>query len=224
MHQRISKKIVIYLSLFFILVIANNIDINRLNFTKINSIEVLGLGIPQNNQIKKDINQFESKNLFFLSKLDISQKIYSNEIVEKFTAFKNYPSKLRVEIKKTQLLAVRQIDGYHYFIGSNGKLIKKDNFNQNLPFIFGNVDNQEFLRFKETIDNSKFRYSKIKNLYFFKSNRWDIETHEGYLIKLPKKNLESTLNLLVKLLGKEQFKSAKIIDFRQLNQIVINEL
>ena len=62
-----------------------------------------------------------------------------------------------------------------FFIGSNGKFIKNNSLNNQLPFIFGNPTIKEFLNFKEIIDKSKFSYDEIKNLYFFPSKRWDLE-------------------------------------------------
>ena len=64
---------------------------------------------------------------------------------------------------------------------------------------------------------------KITNFYLFKSKRWDIETTEGYVVKLPVKNVEKTLNLLVQLYEDEKFKDQTTIDFRQEGQVILNE-
>ena len=40
------------------------------------------------------------------------------------------------------------------------------------------------------IDNSNFDYGNIKNLFYFKSGRWDIEMESGLILKLPKKILK----------------------------------
>ena len=45
--------------------------------------------------------------------------------------------------------------------------------------------------------NSKFELSEIKNLYFFKSGRWDIETNSGILIKLPKNNSKDIIRFII---------------------------
>ena len=54
-----------------------------------------------------------------------------------------------------------------YIIGSNGKLINNNNKNDNLPFIFGKPEINEFLNFKRLIDESKFSYDQIKIYIFF---------------------------------------------------------
>ena len=64
----------------------------------------------------------------------------------------------------------------------------------NLPNILGEYDKDSFFNLLKSIKNSNFRISNIKNLYFFKSGRWDIETKFDVIIKLPKDNLKDSLN------------------------------
>ena len=91
-----------------------------------------------------------------------------------------------------------------------------------LPFIFGNIEIEEFLRLKRIIDNSNFNYNDIKNLYYFKSKRWDIVTKGNLIIKLPVKKLEASFEVLLKLLNNEEFIEFEIIDLRQDNQVILN--
>ena len=79
------------------------------------------------------------------------------------------------------------------------------------------------MNFKNEIDKSKFDYKNITKLYYFKSKRWDIETSKGYLIKLSKDNVEKNLNLFVRLSDENKLKNKLIIDFRQKDQIILNE-
>mgnify|MGYP001178465250 CR=1 FL=1 len=94
---------------------------------------------------------------------------------------------------------------------------------KNLPFIYGEFDIDKFFEKKEDIDQSNFRLSQVKNLFFFPSGRWDIETHKGILIKLPIFKVKESLNLYLELLNKDDFKNIKIIDLRQNNQVITNE-
>ena len=59
-------------------------------------------------------------------------------------------------------------------------------------------------------------------MYFFKSGRWDIETNEGLLIKLPKENLKKKLKFLIIFLEKDFENKIDKIDLRQYNQVIIN--
>ena len=110
----------------------------------------------------------------------------------KYTILKKYPSTLNVRIEKTKFFAKINKNNKIFYIGSNGKLIK-NNIKYELPFIFGNPSINEFLTFKKIIDNSKINYEEIKNLYYFQSKRWDIELNNNLIVKLPKKNLDNSL-------------------------------
>ena len=223
MHRRISKKFFIYLFIFFSLVTVNNINFSRSFFPSVNTIEIFGLNQFENKQILNNINQIRNKNIFYLDKKKISEIIYSNKIVDKLFIMKNYPSKLKLNIEKTNFIAFTKKENLNYYIGSNGNLIKAKNLQINLPFIFGNVDIEEFLEFKKTIDNSSFNFSDIKNLYYFKSKRWDLETEDGLIIKLPYQQIKSSLNILSKFSKHEDFKDIKMVDFRLKNQIIVND-
>ena len=58
---------------------------------------------------------------------------------------------------------------------------------------------------------------------FIKSKRWDIETSEGYLIKLSRNDVKKDLNLFVLLSNEDKFKNEFVIDFRQKDQIILND-
>ena len=49
------------------------------------------------------------------------------------------------------------------------------------------------------------------------------EINSGILIRLPKNELEKSFELFEDILINSDFKNIKIIDFRQNNQVVINE-
>ena len=94
---------------------------------------------------------------------------------------------------------------------------------QDLPYIFGNPDINEFLIFKKILDSSKISYENIKSLLFFQIKRWDIELKNNILIKLPKNNVSKALNNAYLFLDEKNNNSIKIIDARVENQIIINE-
>ena len=221
MHQQISKKIIIYLFIFFTLATINNKKISN-DFYIIKKFNINGLSNLETRKILDDLKIFQNTNIFLFDEKNISKKIYSNKIVEKLKVFKNYPSTLNIEIQKTKFLAFRKKNNNNYYVGANGNLIKVDNINLDLPFIFGNVDASNFLYFKEIIDNSNFKFNDIKNLYYFKSNRWDVITKDGLTLKMPSNLTVEKLNLMFKIIQKNDFDDDKIIDYRQDNMIVIN--
>ena len=222
MHQLISKKVIIYLCLFFLLVTVNSSLISNLKLPKIEKIKISGFNLNQSNELRDVIKNLKSKNIFFINKYKTKKIFFSDNIVEELRIFKNYPSTLIIDIKKTKLLALTNKDGKDYFIGKNGKLIKKNESIPKLPFIFGDLDINEFLKLKNNIDKSNFKFKQISNLYYYKSKRWDIETTQGYLIKLPKENVSDSLNLFDRLHKEKNFTNKRIIDFRQKGQIILN--
>ena len=158
MPQRISKKILIYLFVFFTLVTINNTKISN-DFYKIKKFNISGLNKIENSKIYDDLIIFKNNNIFLFNKKNISEKINSNNFVEKFKIFKLYPSTLNVEIKKTKFLAITKKNNKDYLIGTNGKLIEIKDTISNMPFIFGNINVQNFLKFKKAIDNSNFKFN-----------------------------------------------------------------
>ena len=223
MHQRISKKIVVYLFLFLTLVTLNNINLLNFNFFKTTTLSVSGLNNLEKEKFEKDFDFLKTEGLIFLDKIEISKRIFANKTVEELSVFKNYPSELKIFIKKTNFLAITKKHNQDYYIGSNGNLIYTKNSLKSLPFIFGNVEPDDFLKLKAHINNSEFNFDQIKNLYFFKSKRWDIETKAGLIVKLPLDQIEVSLNYLSKIIISKEFKNKKIIDLRQKNQIILND-
>ncbi len=221
MHQLISKKVIIYLCVFFLLATVNNSSIINIKFPIIEKIKISGFNLDQNDKLNDTIKNLKSKNIFFINQLEIKKIFYSNNVIEELSIFKNYPSTLIIDIKKTKFLALTKKDGEDYFIGKNGKLVKKNESISELPYIFGNLDINEFLEFKKNVDKSNFEFNQILNMYYFKSKRWDIET-KGYLIKLPRENISETLNLFVRLFKEKNFNEKRIIDFRQKDQIILD--
>tara|TARA_Y100001970_G_scaffold292018_1_gene431545 strand:- start:6482 stop:7156 length:675 start_codon:yes stop_codon:yes gene_type:complete len=223
MHQQISKKIILYFFLFLLLGTVSNKYLSSQYFPKINSIIISGVDEQEKEDILKKLNFLKSNNLIFLKESMINLMVNSNEYIDTFSIFKKYPSTLHIEIKKAKILAKININGIEFLIGSNGKLIKKKIKPENIPQIFGNLDIQEFLKFKKILDTSQFNYKDIENLFFYPSRRWDIQTYQGVYIKLPKNEVEDSLVLLNNLFKDEEFEKIKIIDLRQNKQLVINE-
>jgi cell division protein FtsQ len=158
-----------------------------------------------------------------LNKKEIIDLVSSNSLVEKYDIYKRYPSSLDVNIKKTKFLARINNNDKTFLIGSNGKLSDNNFLNNELPFIFGKPKIDDFLNFKEIIDQSNFSYNEIKNLYFFSSNRWDLELKNNILIRLPENLDKDTLQFILDFLNNNKFKDIKIVDARVENQIIIND-
>ena len=223
MHQRKSKKILIYFYLFILVGSINNIELSSLKFTKINNFNIAGLEGYDNFILLEEIKNLNIGNIFLINRKKITDKIDSNSLVEKYDIFKVYPSSLDVKIEKTEFLAKINNNGKLFLVGSNGKLSKNNLNNNQLPYIFGNPKIKEFLNFKKIIDQSKFLYDNIKNIYFYSTKRWDIELNNKIIIKLPQNYIENSLELAFEFLNNQNFKDIKIVDARVKNQIILND-
>jgi cell division protein FtsQ len=163
------------------------------------------------------------KNIFFLNGSEISKIIASNTLVESYEIFKKYPYALDIRIEKTDFLAKINNNGKIFLIGSNGKLSDVKFSNKELPFIFGKPNIDEFIEFTNTIENSKFSLSEIKNLYFFPSKRWDLELKNNIILKLSKDHARLSLDQAFEFLNDNNFKNIKVVDARVKNQIILND-
>ena len=224
MHQRKSKKILIYLFLLFLVGSINNIHINNLNFLSVKEINVTGLENKENSTLSKKIERLlKLDNIYLINKKDLNTLIESNNLVEKYFIFKRYPSSLNINIDKTNFLAKISKNGKIYDLASNGKLIENRHSNRQLPFVFGNPEIVEFFNIKKIIDESQISFEEIESLYFFLSKRWDLKLRNNIIIKLSNDNTKEGLKLVSEFLHNNEFKYIKIIDARIKNQIILND-
>ena len=222
MQLRLNKKIFFYVFLIVFLSTLNNKFFSEIKFKIIDEITIKGLEGKEKRDLLNSLELLNLKNIFFLNKLELIKKLDANELIENYTVFKRYPSSLEIRINKTKFLANVFKDGKFFVLGSNGKLIETISKNNDLPNIFGDYNKDSFFNLLKSIKKSNFELFEIKNLYFFKSGRWDIETNDNMIIKLPKKNLEDSLNLSLDLINNNKFKNIKILDLRQEKQVIIN--
>ena len=223
MHQRKSKKILVYFFLLIIISSTNNISLNSFKLDKIQNIKVTGLSIDENKSLINEIKNLNLNNIFFINKNSIKNVLNLNALVENYEVKKKYPSSIEIKIDKTKFLAKISRNGKMFIIGSNGKLSSYDQQKINLPFIFGNPDIKEFLIFKKILDQSKFSYGQVENLYFFPSKRWDLRLKNNTLVKLPRNFSVEHLNDLYKFLENYNIKKFTVVDGRINNQIILNE-
>ena len=221
MHQRKSKKILIYFFLLILVGSINNNSINNLKFKKVKNINIFGLEENDQKIVLYNLNNLDLKNIFFINKRKFQNIIESNSLVEEYSVIKKYPYSVDINIKKTNFIARIKKNGKFFLIGTNGKLLDNSNSEIELPFIFGNPEIEEVLELKKIIDQSNFDYSLIKSLYYFKSNRWDLKFTNSIIIKLPEKIEKETLDKISIFLKNIKLENKKIVDARIKNQIII---
>ena len=87
MHQKISKKIFIYLFIFLTLGTLSNNKLKQFNLSKIDTIHITGVQEFEKNQIYQDLDNLKNRNLFSLEKNMILEIFDSYEIIETFFIF-----------------------------------------------------------------------------------------------------------------------------------------
>lgn len=227
MLQSINKK-KIYFYLLILLLLSSifnfNIISNFKNFNLINQIDILGLNDKEKKLLEKNLKIFKKKNIFFISKEEVSERIKNNSFLDSYNVKKVFPSKLLVNVKKTKFIGKTIIDGKKFYIGKNGQLTKislveKEN---NLPQIFGSFEVNNFLKLQEILRENKFQMSKIKNYYYYKNNRWDIEKNDRIILMLPSQNIEKSLKNYRFFLETNKIKPGHLIDLRMNNKVILS--
>ena len=223
-----KKKIFFYLFLFLLFSTQITSDKNAKNYfsTKLNNIAVVGLSDENNYKIYQSLKFLLKKNIFIIDKKILQNILTENELVEHYNVKKFYPNLIKVKIKQADLLAVTSYNNKKFYIGSNGKLISFDkikDFSTSLPFVYSKSNYIDFIKLKKIIDQSDFQFQQIESFYYFPSNRWDIKTKDGLLIKLPEKNLAESLKLAQLIKTNKKIKNKNIIDLRIANKVILSD-
>ena len=221
MHQRKSKKILIYFFLLILVGSVNNNSINNLRLEKVKKINIFGLDDNDQKKLHYNLNNLDLKNIFFIDKKSFQNIIENSSLVEEYNAIKKYPYSIDINIKKTNFIARINKNGKFFLVGNNGKLSNNNNSEIQLPFIFGSPEIIRILELKKIIDQSNIDYSQIKSLYYFKSKRWDLEFTNNMVIKLPEKINKEILDKISIFLKNIKLENQKIVDARIKNQIII---
>ena len=186
---------------------------------------MIGLSDENNLKVYESLKFLLTENILFINKKDFQNILTKNNLIDSFYVKKIYPNLIKVKIKKTDLLAITNKKNKKFYIGSNGRLIPinqiKDT-NNKLPFVYSKSNYIDFVKLKEIIDKSEFKFEEIESFYYFPSKRWDIKTKDGFLIKLPKKNIVNSLKFAELIKTSNKFKNKKIIDLRVSNNIILS--
>ena len=230
MLQLIDRKKKIFFYFFLLILLSTPINKNLIiknnKKNQSNIINVTGLSEKNNKKVYENLKFLSAHNILFLNKNDFSNILKKNNLIENFNIKKIYPNLIKIKIKQTDLLAITNKDNKRFYIGSNGKLISLNQieyFDYNLPFVYGKNHNTDFIYLKKIIDESNLKFDEIESFYYFPSNRWDIKTRDGFLIKLPKDNILKSLKFIDLIKKNIELNDNKIIDLRINNNIILSD-
>ena len=192
-------------------------------FFKIKNIEIINTNLIDKDKIYKKLLKIYQKNIVFVNRKDIEQPLKSIDFLEKIEVKKKYPSTIIIKVYETVPLAILYKKNTKYIIDSSSSLIPFDKTItlKDLPEIFGEDANLNFVNFFNLLKTSNFPSEKIKNFYYFEIGRWDLKLFNNQLIKFPPNKTKEAIAKSIKLLTQDEFKNYNVIDLRMHGKIVV---
>ena len=216
-----KKKIVIGLSLFLLLTTITSQQ--KIIFSKFNLKEI----ILENNllikdkEIKKLLLPIYDTNLILLKNKDVERALLKNSFINNFKLKKKYPNTLIIKIYEKKPIAILFYKKNKFYLSRKIDLIEFNNIKdfQNLPYVFGNKD--KFKIFYDNLKKINFPLNQIKKFTYYETNRWDLETNDKKIIKLPSKNYIKSLRNYLEIESKKNFRKYVLFDYRIKDQLIL---
>ena len=216
-----KKRTIIAIILLILLTTITSQD--ELIFSKFNLKKIIieNNSLIKEEEIKKLLTTIYNKNLIFLSNLEIEQKLMKNSYIESFYIKKKYPDTLEIKIIEKKPIAILFFKKKKFYLSEKIELFnfKRIKEYENLPYIFGNKD--DFKVFLYELKKINFPISLIKKFTLFETKRWDLETFDNKVIKLPADNYIKSLENYLNLIDKDIFKKYKLFDYRIGDQLIL---
>ena len=192
-----------------------------INKFDIEKIIIENNSIIKDKEIKNDLVFLYHTNLIFLNTSNIKKILEKKNFLESFEIKKIYPNVLKIKIFEKKPIFILQHKEEKFYINKNIDLINYldlEEYNK-LPVIFGDKKNFEILY--KNLKKIDFPLNLIKNYYLFDLNRWDLETYEKKIIKLPSQNYNKSLKNFMTLKESNNFDMYKLFDYRIVNQLIL---
>ena len=217
-----KKRIVIGLGLLILLTTITSqqkIVISKFNLKEINIENNI---LTKKKDIKKLLFPIYNKNLIFLENSEIEKALMQNSFIESFEIKKKYPNTLTIKIFEKKPIAILQYNKNKFYLSEKIELIKFENLSnyQNLPYVIGSKEDFEI--FYNSLNNINFPFDQIKKYTLYESKRWDLETVNNKLIRLPAKDYIKSIKNYLNLINNNDFKRYKLFDYRINNQLILN--
>ena len=115
---------------------------------------------------------------------------------------KKYPKTLKIKIYEKKPIAIFIKKEKKFYLSENIDLIEFKELKNyyDLPYVYGNV--KEFKTFYNDLKKIKFPFNQLIKIQLFDSKRWDMETLDNKLIRLPPKNYKESLENYIQLKNK----------------------
>ena len=217
-----KKRIVIGLGLLILLTTITSQQKIVISKFYLKEINIENNTLTKKKDIKKLLFPIYNKNLIFLENLEIEKALMQNSFIESFEIKKKYPNTLTIKIFEKKPIAILQYKKNKFYLSEKIELIKFENLSnyQNLPYVIGSKEDFEI--FYNSLNKINFPFDQIKKYTLYESKRWDLETVNNKLIRLPAKDYIKSIKNYLNLINNNDFKKYKLFDYRINNQLILN--
>ncbi len=214
-----------FLIAFVLLVILSTYTLKS-NFIFQSTLNVKNILVENNHilsdeEVKKELSFLYKKNLFFLRKGEIEDKLSKISFIESYELKKVYPNEIKVKIFEKKPVVILKNKKKKYYFTESSTLINfvyLDKF-KSLPTVFGDYKNFKILY--KSLKETNFPLSAIKTFYLFETKRWDLITKNGITVKLPIDNYKNSLKNFLTINKKPNFKKYEVFDYRIKDQLIL---
>ena len=196
---------------------------NNSTFFKIEKIIISNNLLINKDHILEKLNKIYDKNIFLIKRRDIEESLQNVNFLKKIEVKKKYPDAITIKIFETKPLGVLFKGKTKYLLDSLSNLIELDedmSFAE-LPSIIGDESENNFVYFINQLKNNKFPIKKVKNFYYFRVGRWDLQLLDSRIIKFPYNVKSKIIKKSIELLDRKDFLNYKIIDLRLDGKIIV---
>ena len=192
-------------------------------FFKIQNIEVVHNYLINKNEITEKLTKIYEKNILFVNRNDIERPLKSIDFLEKIEVKKKYPNTIIIKVYETKPVAIFIKKNDKFLLDSSSNLISfnKKILADDLPNVFGEGAERDFINFFNQLENNNFPKKRVKNLYYFQIGRWDLQLLNNQIIKFPANKTAEAIKQSVELLDRKDFENYNIIDLRIYGKIVV---
>jgi len=196
---------------------------NDNNFFNIKKIIIKNNLLIKKSYVYEKLDKIYNKSIFLVKRKDIEEALKKINFLKKIEVKKRYPDTIIVKIFETKPVGILFKDKKRYLFDSSSNLIsiKKDEIFEELPDIFGEGAEKNFIGFLNKLKNSNFPIKKINKFYYFKIERWDVQLINNKTIKFPYNINSDLIKKSIELLNDNDFKNYNIIDLRVDGKIIV---
>lgn len=196
---------------------------SKISFFNIKNIDVENNTIIEKGKIIKNLKNILNKNIFLIKRKEIKDPLKKINFLEKVEVKKIYPNKILIKVFETKPLAILIKNKQKFIIDSSSNLISinEQDALSDLPQVFGEGAENNFIYFTNLLKKNNFPFHQIKVYYYFQIGRWDIQFLNDKIIKLPYDNIDEAIIKSIKLLENKDFKNYNIIDLRVDGKIIV---